>query len=111
MAAPHAVSGGREGVAEQGRRAASEGGGRGTKRAGGGWRGGAHPASCLNVHPLLHEAFKGGEVAILRCLVKLPLRLRAQPSALSASQEQGGERLGGVHDRSYIGAKGGVEGS
>ena len=46
-----------------------------------------------------------------RLAVRGANRLRAQPSALSASQEQGGESLGGVHDRSHIGAKGGVEGS
>ena len=57
----------------------------------GGWRGGAHPAAFgLKVHPLLHEALEGGEVALLRRIEKSRLlRLRAQPSALSASQEPG----------------------
>ena len=45
----------------------------------------------LKVHPLLHEAGEGGEVALERRIDKSLLRLRAQPSALSASQELGGE--------------------
>ena len=64
---------------------------------GGGGRGGAHIAAFgIHVHPLLHEALEGGEVALLRRIEKsLLLRLRAQPSALSASQEPGwGPRLG-----------------
>ena len=89
-AAPHAVSGGGEGGAAGagGRR---EGGKRGY--AGGGERlaGGAHIVCSLKVHPLLHEASEGGEVALLRRLKKILLRLRAQSSALSVSQEQGGE--------------------
>ena len=59
--------------------------------AGGGLRGGAHGASGLKVNPLLHEALDGGEVALPHRLVKSLLRLWARPSALSASQEQGGE--------------------
>ena len=55
---------------------------------GGGWRGGAHLVHGIHVHPLLHEALEGGEVALRRRLAKI-LLLRAQPSALSASQEQG----------------------
>ena len=54
-------------------------------------RGGAHLVCGIHVHPLLHEAGEGGEVALLRRLDKILLRLWAQPSALSASQEQGGE--------------------
>ena len=53
--------------------------------------GGAHLVGGIHVHPLLHEAGEGGEVALLRRLKKILLRLRAQSSALSASQEQGGE--------------------
>ena len=93
-AAPHAVSGG-------GEARGSRGGGRRGRRArgGGGWggggRGGVHPAFGLVVHPLLHEALEGGEVAVHRRIAKSLLRLRAQPSALSASQEPGwGPRLG-----------------
>ena len=56
---------------------------------GGGGRGGAHVVYGIHVHPLLHEALEAGEVALLRRLVKSLLRLRAQPSALSASQEPG----------------------
>ena len=56
---------------------------------GAGWRGGAHPVCGLEVHPLLHEALEGGEVAARRRIEKRLLRLRAQPSALSASQEPG----------------------
>ena len=56
---------------------------------GAGGRGGAHPVCGLEVHPLLHEALEGGEVAILRRIAKSLLRLRAQPSALSASQVPG----------------------
>ena len=93
-AAAHAVSGGEA--------RGSRGGGRRVRRArgAGGWggaggRGGAHPAFGLEVHPLLHEALEGGEVAPLRRLAKSLLRLRAQPSALSASQVPGwGPRLG-----------------
>jgi hypothetical protein len=62
----------------------------------GGWRGGAHRACGIHVQPLLHEAGEGGEVALPRRLDKSHLCLRAQPLALSASQEhffllQGGE--------------------
>ena len=88
-AAPHAVSGG-------GEARGSRGGGRRGRRArgGGGWggggRGGAHVVFGLEVHPRLHEALEGGEVAVHRRIEKsLLLRLRAQPSALSASQERG----------------------
>ena len=57
--------------------------------------GGAHHVCGIHVHPLLHEALEGGEVALLRRIEKSQLRLRAQPSALSASQEPGwGPRLG-----------------
>ena len=94
-AAPHAVSGGGEG---RGNRGSGRGGrrARGAGGWGGGWRGGAHVAVCgLEVHPLLHEALEGGEVALLRRIAKSLLPLRAQPSALSASQEPGwGPRLG-----------------
>ena len=87
--------------------AGGEGGGRRAEGAGGGgWRGGAHPGFVcgLEVHPLLHEALEGGEVALLGRIEKSRLRLRAQPSALSASQELGwGPRLG-------AGAKVGVRG-
>ena len=89
-AAPHAVSGGGEG-------GAAGGGGRRGRRArgggglGAGWRVGAHVVCGIHVHPLRHEAGEGGEVALLRRLEKSLLRLRAQPSALSASQEPGGE--------------------
>ena len=69
-AVPHAVSGGGE-------------------RAAGWLRGGAHIVCGIHIHPLLHEAGEGGEVALLRRIKKSLLRLRAQPSALSASQEQG----------------------
>ena len=55
----------------------------------GGGRGGAHLVCGIHVHPLLHEALEGGEVALLRRIAKSLLRLRAQPSALSASQEPG----------------------
>ena len=89
-AAPHAVSGGGEGGAAGA--AGGEGGGRGAEGARGGWRGGAYLLVCgIHVHPLLHEAGEGGEVALLRRLVKSLLRLRAQPPALSAPQELGGE--------------------
>ena len=80
-AAPHAVSGGGEGGAAGA--AGGEGGGRGAEGAGGGWRGGAHLFG-LKVHPLRHEAREGGEVALPCRLDKILLRLRAQPSALSA---------------------------
>ena len=72
---------------------------------GAGGRGGAHGAACgLEVHPLLHEALEGGEVAHHRRVAKSLLRLRAQPSALSASQEPGwGPRLG-------VGARAGARG-
>ena len=83
------VSGGGEGGAAGA--AGGEGGGRGAEGAGGGSRGVAHAVCGLKVHPLLHEALEGGEVAIPRRLAKSLLRLRAQPSALSASQEQGSE--------------------
>ena len=54
----------------------------------------------LKVHPLLLEAGEGGEVALLCRLDKSLLRLRAQPSALSASQEPGSEaRAGGGASR------------
>ena len=89
-AAPHAVSGGGEGGAAG--VAGGEGGGQGTEGGGGGWRGGAYLVFGLKVHPLLHEAGEGGEVALLRCLEKSLLRLRAQPSALSPSQEHKGAR-------------------
>eukprot|EP00964_Phaeocystis_antarctica_P110829 scaffold75167_cov56-Phaeocystis_antarctica.AAC.2 len=88
-AAPHAVSGGGEGGAAGA--AGGEGGGRGADGCGGGWRGGAHLVCGIHVHPHLDEALEGGEVAIPRRLAKSLLRLRAQLSALSASQEQGGE--------------------
>ena len=88
-AAPHAVNGGGEGWAA--RVAGGKGGGRRAEGAGGGWQDVAHIGCGLKVHPLLHEAGEGGEVALLRRLAKSLLRLRAQPSALSASQEQGGE--------------------
>ena len=65
--------------------------GEGKWGAGGGWRSGAHMVCVLKVHPLLHEAGEGGEVALERRIDKSLLRLRAQPSALSASQELGGE--------------------
>ena len=87
-AAPHAVSGGGEGGAAGA--AGGEGGGRGAEGAEGGWRGGAHLVCGLKVHPLRHEALDGGEVALHRRAEKSLLRLRAQPSALNASQEQGG---------------------
>ena len=90
-AAPHAVSGGGEGGAAGG------GGRRGAEGAGGGWRGSAHAICGIHIHPLRHEALEGGElrhealeggeVALLRRLDKSQLRLRAQPSALSASRE------------------------
>ena len=77
--------------------AGGEGGGRGAEGAGGGWRGSAHAICGIHVHPrshealeggeLRHEALEGGEVALLRRLDKSQLRLRAQPSALSASRE------------------------
>ena len=71
--------------------AGGEGGGRGAEGAGGGWRGGAHLVCGLKVHPLHHEALEGCEVATPRRLAKILIRLRAQPSALSASQEPAGE--------------------
>ena len=56
--------------------AGGEGGGRGAEGpVGGGWRGGAHLAFGLEVHPLLHEALEGGEVAIPRRSEKSLLRL------------------------------------
>ena len=112
-AAPHAVSGGGEGGAAQGA-ASGEGGGRGAEGAGGGSRGVAHAVCGLKVHPLLHEALEGGEVALLRCLEKSLLRLRAQPSALSASQDQGsvareyGEASQGSRSETRSGLGGGV---
>ena len=63
--------------------------GEGCRGLGGGWRSSAHVASGLELHPLLHEALEGGEVALTRRIAKSLLRLRAQPSALSASQEPG----------------------
>ena len=85
-AAPHAVSGDGEGGAAGA--AGGEGGGRGGGELGGwgadAWRGGAHLVFGLKVHPLRHEAREGGEVAIPRRLDKSRLRLRAQPSTLSA---------------------------
>ena len=88
-AAPHAVSGGGEGGAAGA--TGGKGGGRGAEGAGGGSRGGAHHVFGINVPPLLREAGEGGEDALIRRLDKSLLRLRAQPSALSASQELGGE--------------------
>ena len=86
----------RRGAGQQGRRAARAEGERRRGLGGGGWRGGADVVCGLELNPLLHEALEGGEVALLRRLEKsLLLRLRAQPSALSASQEPGwGPRLG-----------------
>ena len=96
-AAPHAVSGGGEG---RGNRGSGRGGrrARGAGGWGGGWRGGAHVAVCgLEVHPLLHEALEGGEVALLRRIAKSRLlRLRAQPSALSASHDRAGSQGWGL---------------
>ena len=72
------------------------------QEAEGGWRGASDLASDLNVHPLLHDAGEGGEVAFPRCQHDNSLlRLWAQPFALSASHEPGGEerrcgRLAGV---------------
>ena len=82
-AAPQAVSGGGEGGAAGA--ADGEGGGRGAEGVGGGWRGGAHLECCIRVHPLLHEAGEGGEVALARRIEKILLRLRAQAPTLSAS--------------------------
>eukprot|EP00964_Phaeocystis_antarctica_P072064 scaffold44033_cov50-Phaeocystis_antarctica.AAC.1 len=77
---PNAVSGGGEGGATGGKD-----GGRGAEGVGSGWQGGAHLECCIHVHPLLHEAGEGGEVALARRIEKVLLRLRAQPPAVSAS--------------------------
>ena len=77
---PNAVSGGGEGGATGGKD-----GGRGAEGVGSGWQGGAHLECCIHVHPLLHEAGEGGEVALTRRIEKILLRLRAQPPTLSAS--------------------------
>ena len=76
---------------QQGRRAAREEGEGRRGLVGRLARGGAHLVCGIHVHPLLHEALDGGEDALLRRLDKIILRLRAQPSALRTSQEQGGE--------------------
>ena len=39
----------------------------------------AHPVSGLHVHPLVHEAGEGGEVALGRRVAKIRLRLPAPP--------------------------------
>ena len=77
---PNAVSGGGEGGQQAARTV-----GEGRKGVGGGWRGGAHLECCIHVHPLLHEAGEGGEVALTRRIEKILLRLRAQAPTLSAS--------------------------
>ena len=57
----------------------------------------AHPVFGLEVHPVLHEALEGGEVALLRRIAKSRLlRLRAQPSALSASHDRAGSQGWGL---------------
>jgi hypothetical protein len=76
-------AGGGEGGAAAGRRAARAVG-EVAEGAAGGSRGGAHLICGLEVHPLRHEALEGGEVALPCRLDKILLRLRAQPSALSA---------------------------
>ena len=90
-----AVSGGGEsGAAQQqhrGRRAArAEGEGRRGAGQGAGWRGGAHVVCGIHVHSPQHEAGERDEVALRTRLDKIHLRLQAQPSTLSASQEQWG---------------------
>ena len=82
----HAVRAGQRGrSARRGRRARAEG-------ARCNRRGSAHIAFGIKVHPLRCEAGEGGEVALPRRLEKSRIRLGGQPSALSASQEQGGIR-------------------
>ena len=82
-AAPYAVSGGGEGGAAGA--TGGKDGGRGAEGVGSGWQGGAHLERCIHVHPLLHEAGKGGEVALARRIEKILLRLRTQPPTVSAS--------------------------
>ena len=80
---------------QQGRRAAREEGEGRRGLVGRLARGGAHLVCGIHVHPLLHEAGDGGEDALPRRLDKIILRLRAQPSALSVSQELGACVWGG----------------
>ena len=56
------MNGGGEGWAA--RVAGGKGGGRRAEGAGGGWQDVAHIGCGLKVHPLLHEAGEGGEVAL-----------------------------------------------
>ena len=84
---PNAVSGGGEGGATGGKD-----GGRGAEGVGSGWQGGAHLECCIHVHPLLHEAGEGGEVALARRIEKVLLRLRAQPEPPAVSASIAGAR-------------------
>ena len=61
VAAPHAVSGGREGGAAGA--ADGEGGWQGAEGAGGGWQGGAHPVCGLKVGALGDEVLEAVELA------------------------------------------------